>query len=328
MGTLVSIIIPCYNEEKFIGECLQSIVDQSYPPELIELIVIDGNSTDKSVSIVQKYSKSLSKITQLINPQKITPISLNIGVKAAVGEIIVILGAHSFIHRDFINNGVLALGDTDAVCVGGPIENIGNSYIGKAIALAMQSAFGVGNSLFRISRKRKYVDTVAFGAYRKEVFEAVGYFDESLVRNQDFEFNQRIVKFGYKILLTPEITSYYYARNSLPQLFKQYFYYGYWKEKVIRKNASSFKFRYQIPVMFIVVMLSLFVGGFYFDSLWNYLGYLLCGYGSISLLFSLYTGKSNNYKYITILPLVFFTLHFAFGFGLLGGIFGNIIMKK
>ena len=91
MGTLVSIIIPCYNEEKFIGECLQSIVDQSYPPELIEVIVIDGNSTDKSVSIVQKYSKSLSKITQLINPQKITPISLNIGVKAAAGEIIVIL---------------------------------------------------------------------------------------------------------------------------------------------------------------------------------------------------------------------------------------------
>ena len=253
MDILVSIIIPCYNEENFIGECLQSIVDQSYPPELIEVIVIDGNSTDKSVSIVNKYS-SLAKITQLINPQKITPISLNIGVKAATGEIIVILGAHSFIHRDFINNGVLAFVDTDAVCVGGPIENIGNSYIGKAIALAMQSAFGVGNSLFRISRKRKYVDTVAFGAYRKEVFEAVGYFDESLVRNQDFEFNQRIVKFGYKILLTPEITSYYYARNSLPQLFKQYYFYGYWKEKVIRKNASSFKFRYQIPVIFIVVM--------------------------------------------------------------------------
>ena len=167
------------------------------------------------------------------------------------------MGAHSFIHRDFINNGVLALVNTDAVCVGGPIENIGNSYIGRAIALAMKSSFGVGNSLFRISKKRKYVDTVAFGAYRKKVFETVGYFDESLVRNQDFEFNQRIVKFGYKILLTPEITSYYYARNSLSQLFEQYFYYGYWKEKVIRKNASSFKFRYQIPVMFIVVMVSL-----------------------------------------------------------------------
>ena len=215
----ISIIIPCYNEEKYIGECLQSIIDQSYPTELIEVIVFDGNSTDKSVSIVQIYSKSLSKITQLINPQKITPISLNIGVKATVGEIIVILGAHSFIHRDFINNGVLALGDTDAVCVGGPIENIGNSYIGRAISLAMKSSFGVGNSLFRISRKRKYVDTVAFGAYRDEVVDTVGYFDESLVRNQVFEFNQRIVKFGYKILLTPEIISYYYARNTLSQLF-------------------------------------------------------------------------------------------------------------
>jgi len=328
MSPLVSIVIPCYNEEKYISACLQSIVGQSYLADLIEVIVVDGNSNDNSVAIVQKYFGKLHQLAQLKNPQKITPISLNIGVKSASGEIIVILGAHSFIHNDFVKNAVLALEDTDAVCVGGPIKNIGKSYTGRAIALAMKSSFGVGNSLFRISRKRQYVDTIAFGAYRKEVFEVVGYFDESLVRNQDFEFNQRIVKFGYKILLTPEITSYYYARNSLPQLFKQYFYYGYWKEKVIRKNISSFKIRYQIPVMFIIIMLSLFIGGFCFDSLWNYLGYLLCAYGSISLLFSLYTGKSNNYKYITILPLVFFTLHFAFGFGLLGGIFRNIIMKK
>ena len=328
MGPLVSIVIPCYNEERYIGECLQSIVDQSYPPDLIEVIVVDGNSIDKSVSIVQKYSKILPQLTQLKNPQKITPISLNIGVKSASGEIIVILGAHSFVHSDFIKNSVLALGEADAICVGGPIENIGSSYIGKAIALAMKSPFGVGNSLFRTSRKRQYVDTVAFGAYRKEVFKAVGYFDESLIRNQDFEFNQRILKLGSKILLTPEITSYYYTRNSLPQLFTQYFNYGYWKEQVIRKNASSFKLRYQIPVLFITVITSLAFGGFYFTSLWNYLGLILIGYAGISLLFSIFTGKIRNYKYIPVLPLVFSTLHFAFGFGLLSGIIANLIRKN
>ena len=106
MNVLVSIVIPCYNEERYIGECLQSIVDQSYLPDLIEVIVVDGNSTDKSMSIVQKYNKILPHLTQLMNPQKITPISLNIGVKSASGKIIIILGAHSFIHKDFIKNAI------------------------------------------------------------------------------------------------------------------------------------------------------------------------------------------------------------------------------
>lgn len=328
MTPLVSIVIPCYNEERYIGECLQSIVNQSYSHDLIEVLVVDGNSDDNSESIVLSYNKNLHQLTQLKNFQKITPISLNIGVKSASGEIIVILGAHSFIHHDFIKNSVLALNKTGAACVGGPVENIGNSYIGKAIALAMKSPFGVGNSLFRTSRKRQYVDTVAFGAYRKEVFKAVGYFDESLVRNQDFEFNQRIVEFGDKILLTPEITSYYYARNSLPQLFNQYFNYGYWKEKVIRKNSNSFKLRYQIPVLFIVLISALAIGGIYFSSLWNYLVLILMGYAGISLFFSIFTGKSSNYKYIPALPLVFTTLHFGFGFGLLSGIIGNLARKN
>ena len=203
-----------------------------------------------------------------------------------------------------------------------------SSCIGKTIALAMKSPFGVGNSLFRTSRKRQYVDTVAFGAYRKEVFKTVGYFDESLIRNQDFEFNQRILKLGSKILLTPEVISYYYARNSLSQLFTQYFNYGYWKEQVIRKNARSFKLRYQIPVLFITVITSLAFGGFYFTSLWNYLGLILIGYAGSSLLFSIFIGKIRNYEYIPVLPLVFITLHFAFGFGLLSGIIANLIRKN
>ena len=251
----VSIVIPCFNEEKYIGKCLTSIVKQIYPQNLLEVIVVNGNSTDSSVDKIKEFYSQLSNLILLDNPKRITPVGLNIGVKHAKGGVIVILGAHSYIANDFIQNAVNELNQTDADCVGGPITNRGTTFIGKAIALAMKSSFGVGNSLFRISDKKQYVDTVAFGAYRKEIFEKIGYFDESLTRNQDFEFNQRIIQSGKKILLTPAIQSFYYCRSSLPKLFKQYFLYGFWKGKVVKKNLSYFKVRYQIPTLFVLTIL-------------------------------------------------------------------------
>lgn len=323
MENHVSIVIPCFNEEKFIGECLSSIVNQIYPPNLLEVIVVNGNSTDSSVDIIQKYYSKLLNLILLDNPKRITPVGLNIGVKNAKGKIIVILGAHSYIADDFIQNAVNELNQTDADCVGGPITNRGTTFVGKAIALAMQSSFGVGNSLFRVSVKKQYVDTVAFGAYRKEVFEKIGYFDESLTRNQDFEFNQRIIQSGKKILLTPTIRSFYYCRSSLSKLFKQYFLYGFWKGNVIIKNLSYFKVRYQIPALFVLTVLMLGVGGVFQHFLWCLLGFLLMIYLFLSSSMSIYLGMIKNLKYIPILPFVFGTLHFAFGLGLLLVIFNK-----
>jgi len=319
----VSIVIPCFNEEKFIGECLSSIVNQLYPRNLIEVIVVNGNSTDSSVDKIKEFHSKLSNLILLDNPKRITPVGLNIGVKNAKGKIIVILGAHSYIADNFIQNAVKELNQTDADCVGGPITNKGTTFVGKAIALAMQASFGVGNSLFRISNKKQYVDTVAFGAYRKEIFEKIGYFDESLTRNQDFEFNQRIIQSGKKILLTPAISSFYYCRSSLPKLFKQYFLYGFWKGKVVKKNLSFFKVRYQIPALFILTILMLGVGGVFYHFLWCLLGCLLIIYLFLSSSVSIYLGMIKNLKYIPILPFVFATLHIAFGFGLLSVIFYN-----
>ncbi|SVC98559.1 uncharacterized protein METZ01_LOCUS351413, partial [marine metagenome] len=186
MNKTISIIIPCYNEEEHISECLDSIINQNYPSEFIEVIVIDGNSNDKTIDIIQNYTSLLEKMIIMNNPDKITPISLNIGVKKSTGDYIAILGAHSYIKNDFIQTAVEELNRTDAVCVGGPVINQGKNFIGNAIALAMQSVFGVGNSGFRVSSKRQYVDTVAFGVYKKEIFKAIGHFDETLVHNQDF----------------------------------------------------------------------------------------------------------------------------------------------
>ena len=323
MDIHVSIVIPCFNEEKYIGECLSSIVNQTYPQNLIEVIVVNGNSTDSSVNKIKEFDSKLSNLILLDNPKRITPVGLNIGVQQAKGKVIVILGAHSFVADDFIENAVKELNESDVDCVGGPITNKGTTFVGKAIALAMQSSFGVGNSLFRVSDKKQYVDTVAFGAYRREIFGKIGYFDETLTRNQDFEFNQRIIQSGKKILLTPKIRSFYYCRSSLSKLFKQYFLYGFWKGKVIKKNISFFKVRYQIPVLFVLTIIILGVGGLFHHFLWCLLGFMLMIYLFLSLLVSIYLGMGKNQKYIPILPIVFTTLHFAFGFGLISVIFNK-----
>ena len=137
---------------------------------------------------------------------------------------------------------------------------------------------GVGNSGFRVPSKTQYVDTVAFGMYRRDIFSKIGYFDETLIRNQDFELNQRIIQNGGKLLLVPKIQIYYYNRTSLIKLFKQYFFYGFWKVRVVTKNFIAFKFRYQIPFIFVLVILVLSIGGFFNQYLWTYLIFLITFY--------------------------------------------------
>ena len=324
---LISIVIPCFNEEEYIEECLDSIVNQTYLNKFIEVIVVDGISTDQSVNKINKYVKSLKNLTILYNKEKITPISLNIGVKYASGDLIMILSAHSYLDRNYIKNAIEILNNNDAICVGGPIYNVGKTFIGKAIALAMQSKFGVGNSTFRVSKIEQYVDTVAFGVYKREIFTKIGYFDENLVRNQDYEYNQRIVNNEYLILQSPEIKSFYYNREELNKLFMQYFNYGFWKVEVIKKNSKTFKMRYQIPALFILILIILLISSIFSSNIVKYLILFLFPYFIISFLNSLYIGFKNSFKYIFLMPIIFFILHSSFGFGIILGFIKKIFIK-
>jgi GT2 family glycosyltransferase len=313
----VSVIIPMRNEESYIGDCLDSLVHQDYTQELLEIIVIDGKSEDRSKKIVQEYIDRFENIFLYENPKRITPVSLNLGIQKATGKIIIILGAHSYVETDFIRKNVEYLHKTKADCVGGTIQTIGRNYQGKAISLAMSSPFGVGNSLFRFSKTPKYVDTVAFGAYRLEVFDKIGLFDEALVRNQDFEFNHRLISSGGKIFLTPDIRSYYYARESIPKLFKQYYMYGCWKAKVVKKHLGAFRFRYRIPPLFISTLLIAGMASFIFSPARFLFFGVLVAYALAVLLVSLKTAVCTRLRYLFALPPAFFSLHFGFGIGFL-----------
>ena len=313
----VSIVIPMRNEEKYIGDCLESLLVQDQNGETLEVIVVDGASEDSSREIVESMIPRFTQLKLLDNPRCITPVSLNMGVKAATGEVVIILGAHSYVAKDFVSKNLHYLNTMVVDCVGGSIAPVGDSYQGVAIALAMSSPIGVGNAFYRYSKVQRLVDTVQFGAYRREVFRRVGYFDEELVRNQDFELNHRIVSTGGRILLAPEVHGFYVVRSSIPKLFKQYFDYGYWKTKVILKEIGAFRLRYQIPPIFILTLLISGLLGIFSPAMWSFFQGILALYGALVLLTSVKISLNSGLKFLPVLPFAFITLHFGFGLGLI-----------
>ncbi len=311
----VTVIVPMYNEVAHIGQCLDSLLRSDYPRSYLEVLVVDGGSHDGSQNIAMALAEEAGLIRVLDNPRRITAAGVNIGLNEAAGEVIILLSAHGYVASDFVHQSVHYLTHTDASCVGGPIQSVADSFVGKTIALAMSSPFGVGNALFRYSRREQYVDTVAFGAYRRKVFHKVGLFDEDMVYNEDDEFNSRLRERGGKILLTPAIKSYYHIRSTLRQLWQQYYRYGLGKVRVIQRHPHVAMTRQFVPFFFVA---SLLVSGLLglLDPMWWRLGLVVLGsYVATSLLFSLYIASKSGWRYLPLLPVTFACLHLSYGLG-------------
>lgn len=317
----VSVIIPTRQEKATISKCLDSILENSYPLDKLEIIVVDGMSSDGTREIVKRYMARYPMVKLLGNPRLITPVALNIGVKAAQGDIIVILGGHSYIEEDFLLQSVKTLSEhPEADCVGGVEHSVGKNLIGRAIALVLSSPFGVGGARYRIGGYEGFVDTVALSVYRKEVFERIGLFDERLVRNQDIEFNSCLRKHGGKIYLTPAIKAFYYNPSSLSRFWRQNFANGLWNVYTTKIAPGTLSIRHFVPFVFV---LSLLVSGglVFFTGIGKILLGLIGGsYFFWALLASIGIGVRKGARYIPILLLVFFVLHFSYGLGSLCGL--------
>ncbi len=331
MVSLVSIVIPSRNEEGYISACLDSLLAQDYPQDCLEIIVADGMSTDRTRAIIREYAKLHPAVRMIDNPKLVTPAALNAGIRAARGEFVLILGCHSKTHSEFISRNAEALREHDADCVGGVVVTLpsADTPMGNAIALAMAHPFGVGNSHFRIgSQGLMEVDTVPFACYRRDVFRKIGYFDENLVRNQDDEFNLRLIKKGGKVLLVPGIVSYYYARDSLSKLFRMYYQYGYFKPLVAAKVGGVLTWRQLVPALFVGgVISSALLSFFYRPSLWLLL-LILGAYIAASAAFSVKTALRKGAKYLWLMPQAFAALHVSYGLGYLRGIWDFVVRKK
>ncbi len=223
---MVSVIVPVYNEEKYISRCLTSILSQNYPEGELEVICVDGMSTDKTRQIIRNFSDQHHNIRLLENPGRIVSYALNTGIKASSGEVIIRIDAHCIYPVNYVSTLAEKLADLNADNVGGVWNTLPacNSIICQAIAVASSSAFGVGNSLHKTGASEiVQTDTVPFGCFRRDLFDRIGYFDTDLIRNQDDEFNARIIKNGGTIFLIPEVVIDYYARESLAKMSKMYY---------------------------------------------------------------------------------------------------------
>lgn len=308
MENLVSIIIPCRNEEKFIGKCLDSIISQDFPKENLEVLVVDGASEDKTKGIVKKYTEKYSFIKILDNSKKFTPFGLNIGIKSAKGEIIVRMDAHSGYERNYISKCVKHLKESGADNVGGIIKTVPseNTILAKAVAVCLSHRFGVGTSYFRVGvDEPKEVDTVFGGCYKRDVFNKTGFFDERLIRSQDIEFNKRLKNAGGKIFLFPDIVTYYHPQSTLFGFLKHNFEDGVWTTYPLKFGIKIFSFRHLIPLFF-VLSLPL--------TIWPYIIFAL--FFSVKIAF-----REKDFRYLFLMPVAFACRHFGYG---LGSIFGLI----
>ena len=251
MLNMVSIIIPCRNEEKFIGKCLESVLAQDYSDK--EIIVIDGMSKDRTVEIANKYP-----VWILPNENIHTPFGLNMGIKQAKGDIIIRMDSHAEYPKDYISKCVKHLQESGADNVGGNMITLpsGNTKTAKAIAKVM-SGLGAGSSFRRGEKEPKEVDTVWGGCYRKEVFERIGLFNENLKYSQDMEFNLRLKRSGGKIMLFPDIVSYYFPKGTLWEFIKHNFNDGIWATYPL-KFGIKLKFRHYVP-LFLCFGFALFI---------------------------------------------------------------------
>jgi glycosyltransferase involved in cell wall biosynthesis len=325
MSPKVSIIVPCYNEQSTIRLLLQALHEQTYPRAEMEVIVADGLSTDGTQDVIAVFQRDFPDLTVRIveNMNRSIPSALNRAIEAGRGEIILRLDAHSKPYPDYVANCVSAHMDGRGANVGGvwEIHPGADTWIAKSIAGAAAHPLGVGDALYRHTKHAAEVDTVPFGSFRRTLIEQVGLFDESLLTNEDYEFNARVRKFGGKIWLDPSIRSIYFARSTFLELIHQYWRYGFWKWRMLRRYPNTLRWRQALPPLFVLSLISLALFSIFIPLCRILLAAELFIYVSILTLAGFYAALQQRKVYLIFgLPLSIAAMHISWGSGFLWSI--------
>jgi len=333
MPIKVSVVVACRNETGNIRSLLDSIQKQEMGGISWEAIIADGMSDDGTRQVLEACSIADPRIRVIDNPGRIVSTGLNLAIRAARGEIIMRMDAHTIYSSDYCRRCLEVLEQTGAANVGGPARTRARGVRAKAIAAAYHSRFSTGGARFHDVSYEGWADTVPYGCWRKETLQRIGLFDEALVRNQDDELNLRLERAGGKIWQSPAIVSWYSPRAKLSALFRQYFQYGFWKVAVIRKHRLPASSRHLVPVVFVlanvllaVSVLAAAVAGA--ETLRNMAaaGWLAMAalYAGLTLLASIAAARQGGWATLPYLPFIFAAYHLSYGLGFFLGIVGAL----
>lgn len=319
----VSIIIPCRNEVEYIGPCLDSVLATTYPRDAIEILVVDGLSDDGTRERLRELAARCPSLRVLDNPARIVPTALNLGIRAAAGDIIIRMDAHALYPPRYVTALVGALQRSGADNVGGRIVAYPakRTATARAVAYALNHPLGVGNARFRLpSHGPAWVDTVPFGCFPRSVFDRVGPFDEDLVRNQDDEFNQRVLRAGGRILLLPDIEATYFPRASLSKLARTYYQYGLFKPLAARKIGRVATWRQLVPPTFVVTLVALGLAGAVSPRARAWWLAITAVYFASVCGVALRAVRRLGARAAAVLAIAFPTIHIAYGVGFIHGL--------
>jgi succinoglycan biosynthesis protein ExoA len=332
MSPKVSVIVPCYNEQSTILSMLKAFGSQTFPQAEMEVVIADGMSTDGTRAAIASFQKNFPDLDVRVveNPNRSIPSGVNRAIEAARGEIIIRFDGHSKPYPDYVANCIAAHEAGRGENVGGiwEIQPGADTWMANSIAIAAAHPLGVGDALYRHAKRAAEVDTVPFGSFRRALIEQVGFFDETLLTNEDYEFNARVRKSGGKIWLDPSIRSVYFARATLLELIRQYWRYGFWKWRMLRRHPDTIRWRQALPPLFVLSLISLTI----LSVMIPFAGVLLAAevllYLSIMILAGFHAALRRRKAYLILgLPLGIFAMHISWGSGFLWSILTSIVQR-
>ena len=329
----VSVIVPCYNEQSTIRLLLSALREQTYPRAEMEVVVADGMSSDGTRDAIIAFQKDFPDLDVHVvdNSLRNIPSGVNRAIEASRGGIIIRLDAHSKPYPDYVANCVKVHEENRGDNVGGvwEIHPGADTWMAKSIAVAASHPLGVGDAMYRRATQAAEVDTVPFGSFRRELIDKIGYFNEALLTNEDYEFNARVRKAGGRIWLDPSIRSIYFARATLLELARQYWRYGYWKWRMLRRYPDTLKWRQALPPLFVLSLIILLLVSIFLPVLAFVLAGELFIYFSIFLIAGLYAGFRQRKPYLTLgLVLTIPVMHITWGGGFLWSILTTLSNKR
>lgn len=328
---MVSVIVPCYNEERYIRQTLDNLIRQ-YPSHAYEIIVVDAMSDDGTREVIEQFQNShpQSSIRLFLNSDRNIPKSLNLGIQHAIGEVIARMDAHACPSAGYIRRCVEVLSNGEGEVVGMPclVQAGARTTSARAIALAVSHPFGIGDARYRLNSNgpgQEAVDTVAFACFRKSLWQQLGGYDENLLTNEDYDFNYRARLHGHRVILDRTEHCNYFARESLSKLSAQYRRYGKWKARMIRLHPRSVRIRHLVAPCFVASLIFLAALGLWKREIWFVLAAEVVVYFALAGLFARHAVKAakENTRVLFVLPIVFLVTHVSWGASFLLGLVGH-----